>query len=154
MDWREIQPEGLSARLLMPCKPDRQQRAVQLAGAPVRLQWLACSVGDVSFGFVGGQVGDPARVGPALQALLAGSAANVGVAPSAVAVLPHPVAGATPSPAAGRASISGRHPDGRALRLHTLVFAKGTEVFQVTVLGPQVEAEAVTSYFEGVRATP
>jgi hypothetical protein len=149
LDWRELRPEGSSLAVLMPCKPDRRARNVSLAATQVRLVLYACSAGDVTWGVAFADIGDPARVGPALDELRASAAQNLGAAEASV--LPLRVEGATPNPASQRVQLAGHLPDGRAAIEQIAVFAKGTRVFQAVALGRKLEAEAVATFFDSLR---
>lgn len=148
-DWREVRPAGSGALLLFPCKPTSLTRSVVLAGAPVELTLLACAAGPTTYALTHGDVVDPARVSPALQALAASAAANVGA--EVAAGEPSAVPGMTPNPQARRWALRGRLPDGTAVAEEVLTFAKGTRVFQATVIGPAPAPEAVRVFFEGVK---
>jgi hypothetical protein len=134
LDWREVRIEGSALTLLFPCKPVVQARTLDLAGAPARVALHVCDAGGRSWALLHADLGDPARVGPALQALAAGAAANVGAADA----VPRPlrVAGATPNPHGGQLVLDGVAADGRRLRLTAALFAHGTQVFQASALGP------------------
>jgi len=148
-DWREVRPAGSGALLLFPCKPTSVTRAVALAGATVELTLLACSAGPNTYALTHGDVVDPARVSPALQALAAAAAANVGAEP--VTGEPFRVPGMTPNPHARHWPLRGQLPDGTEVREEVLTFAKGTRVFQATVIGPAPPPQAVRAFFEGVK---
>ncbi|MBX3645442.1 MAG: hypothetical protein KF720_20470 [Rubrivivax sp.] len=152
LDWRELRPEGSGLAVLMPCKPDSQARPVSLASTQVRMQLHACSAGGVTWGVAFADIGDPARVGAALEELRASAARNLGGAETAA--LPLQIPGATPNPASRRVQVSGRMPDGRAVVEQTAVFAKGTRVFQAVALGTKLEPEAVATFFGGLRLLP
>lgn len=154
-DWREMQPSGTGLSARFPCKPDAQSRGVVLAGASVSWTMHACQVGEVTFAVAGADVGDPARVGPALRALTQSSAANLGLSADAVpAAQPVTVPGMTPQPDAGRRALAGRSPRGDAVRLTTLVASRGTRIVQASVLGPAPSEAAVQTFLEGLRFLP
>jgi hypothetical protein len=64
------------------------------------------------------------------------------------------VPGATPQAASGRARLSGQMPDGRPVQMQVLVFARGTQVFQASVVGGALPDEAVETYFTSIRFGP
>lgn len=64
------------------------------------------------------------------------------------------MSGATPHPASGRLQFEGRMPDGRAVHEQVAVFAKGTQVFQAVALGPSLDAEATSTFFDSIRFPP
>lgn len=150
LDWREVRPRGSGATLLMPCKPDELARSVSLAGTTVRLQLAACSAGGQTWALAHADVGDPAQVTPALAELRAAAAANLDAGDGAA--LPLQVRGATPNRASERVQFSGKLPDGRAAHEQVAVFARGTRVFQATVLGEQLSAEAADTFFGALQA--
>lgn len=148
-DWREVRLADDTALALFPCKPSRQTRSVALAGAPVAMTLVACKAGDNTFAVVHADVEEPARVTPALQELAAAAAANLGSAPAAGQ--PWRVEGMTPNPLAQRLRLQGRLPDGTAVGEEVVTFAKGTRVFQATVLGAAPAAATVATFFEGLK---
>lgn len=152
LDWRELRPEGSGLTVLMPCKPDSQARSVGLASTQVRLVLHACSADGVTWGVAFADIGDPAKVGAALDELRASAVKNLGAVE--VTALPLQVAGATPNPASQRVQFSGRMPDGRAVTEHTAVFSKGTRVFQAVALGQTLEPEALATFFGSLRLLP
>lgn len=146
LNWRQMRPEGAPLLTLFPCNPSGPTRSVPLAGAPAAVTVLSCDAQGMTFGLTFADVGEPARVGPALEALAAVAAGNVGAsAPAAPASAVVP--GATPNPRAGRLSLAGRRPDGGAIQVRLMLFAHGTQVFQATVLGSQLDEEAVDTFF-------
>lgn len=161
LDWRELRPDGGALRLQFPCKPQKLDRRVDLGGVPVPMSLLACRAQNLVFGLARADVGDPSRVGGALQALLRSAEANIGIpdssasaAPGAPASEPFAPKGATPQAEARRAVRVGRLPDGAAVELHVAVFAYGTQVYQATVVaraGDPGAAEAVRGWHESLR---
>jgi len=151
LDWRELRPEGSGVQLMLPCKPASHARRVQLAGGPTELTLYACTAGGVTWALAFADLQDPARVGPALQALREAAAANLGAAaPQAKALQ---VDGATPNPASARLALRGQLPDGQAVQEEMAVFAKGTRVYQATCVGPTLPVEDVETFFGSLRAS-
>lgn len=148
LDWRQVRPPGWSLTAALPCRPDVAERAVPLAGPPVALGLWSCRAGDHLFAIASAEVVDPARVGPALQALSASAQANL--AAQVESDQPAQVRGMTPQPAARHQRLAGRRPDGQALRAQLLVFSFGTRVYQVTVLGPQVDEALMRPLLEAL----
>jgi hypothetical protein len=152
LDWREVRPAGGGIVLLMPCKPDSHARQVKLGADTVRLELHACTAAGTTWALAFGDVGDPARVGPALQELQASAARNLGAAQPRP--LPLKAEGATPNPASARVQLRGHLPDGRAVVEQVAVFAKGTSVYQAMALGERLDAEAADSFFGSLRLVP
>lgn len=152
LNWREVRPEGSDLVAMFPCKPDRFVRQVPLAGAKVQMQLVSCAVDGVSYAVVHAQVAEPMQVGPALEALRATAAANIGG--RAASSAPFTVSGMTPSPLALRFSAEGLGADGTPVREQAGVFARGLQVYQATVVGPTLDALAADTFFSGLRFAP
>ncbi len=150
LDWRDWRPAGSGLSLSLPCKPTPQSRKVQLAGQTVLLALHACSAGGQTWALAYADIGDPTKLGLALAELRESAAANL-EATSRQALPALLVPGATPHPESGRWALAGRLPDGTAVQEEVAVFARGTIVFQATVLGSALPAEAVATFFESVR---
>ena len=148
LDWRQVRPAGWGLQGVMPCRPDQQGRQVALAGATVSLGLVVCSAAGHSFALASADVGDPAQVAPALQALLQAAQANLqGQLLAEQAVV---VPGMTPHAGALRWQLAGRMPDGRAVREQVQVFAHGLRVFQATVVGPAAGSAQAGPFFEAL----
>jgi hypothetical protein len=148
LDWRQVRPEGWGLVASWPCRPTLQVRPVALAGPAVELGLLSCSAGGHRFAIASADVADPARVGPALQALGAAARANVqGVIESERAAS---VSGMTPQPAARWWRVQGQLPDGAPVREQVLLFAQGMRVFQATLVGPVADDTLARTFFDAI----
>ncbi|HSW07775.1 hypothetical protein [Aquabacterium sp.] len=152
IDWREMQPEGAHLRMAMPCRPASHQRSVALAGAPVAMTLLACQIEGGTFAVAFAELDDPARVGPALVALI--EAARSNVRGQAVTLSPAQVRGMTPQPAAQQWRMNGTLPDGRAVVSQGVVFAHGMRVYQATVVGERPGDDAVRNFLDALAVQP
>lgn len=138
--------------MLFPCKPSGQVRRVALAGATIEMALQACQADGGTWALATAEVHDPARVAPALRELTASARHNLEAADGVARAASVP--GATPNAESRRLHFTGRRPDGAALDVHLLVFARGTRVFQATVLGPTVAADAAETFLGSARARP
>lgn len=152
LDWRDVRVEGGGATGLLPCKPTVQERKVLLAGRTVAMGLQACSAGGQTWALAQADVGDPAQVAGALDELLRSAAANIGTSADEGRVVPVP--GATPNPRARRISLGGKGAGGAPVRMEVQVFTHGTQVFQATALGPALDADALDTFFGGLRVQP
>jgi hypothetical protein len=135
LDWRAVRPENSGALALFPCRPASHARRLHLSGATFALGYA--------------DVADPAQVGPALGALRAAAIANMSGSTQPDGALN--VSGMTPNSEAHRLRITGHLPGGRAAQMATGFFAKGTRVFQASVISPgTLDAEAVGTFFAGL----
>ncbi len=149
MDWREVRPEGAGVVVLFPCKPDADARTVTLADAGVRMTLVACRVADATYALATADVVDPARVAPALASLRAAIAENLAARQVVRGALQVP--GMTPNPRAERVLFDGRLPEAEAVTLEAGFFAKGTRVFQATVMGARLDEESVSTFFDSLK---
>jgi hypothetical protein len=153
LDWRESRPEGSQAQLMFPCKPASHARPVALAGETIEMSMFACSAGETVYALSFADVKDPARVGVALDELARAAQANL-QSPGGAASEPFNVAGMTPHPQSAQWRLAGRLPDGRAVQERVAVFSHGTRVYQATMLGAKLDAEAQDTFFGALRVGP
>jgi hypothetical protein len=150
LNWRELRPEGSQARLMLPCKPASHERRVAIAGEMTLMSMFACSAGDTVYALSFADVKDPARVGAALDELGRAAQSNL-QSPGGVASEPANVSGMTPHAQAAQWRLSGRLPDGRAVQEQVVLFSHGTRVYQATMLGAALDAEARDTFFGALR---
>jgi hypothetical protein len=151
LNWREVRPADSEAIALFPCKPQRFSRDVTLAGSKVPVQLASCSAQDATYALMYAQVGDPIKVNAALAEMRSAAAANIGAKVTAGAAWSVP--GMTPNPLAEKLVMEGRNAQGDAVREEAAFFVKGLRVYQATVVGPQLDKEAVDTFFSGLKLT-
>ena len=149
LDWRDVRVPGGALVAQMPCRPGRFERALTLAGRPLRLYMLSCEAGGVTYGVATADVGDLAQVGPVLEALA--RAAEAGLRARDPRPAPYDLPGATPFPGNVAERLRGRRPDGVAVEESLRVFARGTRIFQASALGPTLPDEAIAPFEAGLR---
>ena len=135
---------------MFPCKPASHAREVTLTGVRVEMSMLACTAGDATYALAFADMADPARVTPALTEMARAASANL-QASAPASMTPARVPGMTPNPEATQWQIDGRMPDGRAVQEQATFFAYGTRVFQATVVGARLDAEALETFFGALR---
>ncbi len=149
LDWREFQAEGSGIVATFPCKPDRHSRSVALAAQTVRMEMLVCSAGDMTFALAFADLADPGQVGATLAELQALAVSNLGAARADR--IDAAVPGMTPGPNAARLRLEAKQANGASLQEQATFFAKGLRIYQATVLGKKVPAEAADTFFAGLR---
>jgi len=149
LNWREIQPEGSELFAMFPCKPQRFARSVTLAGDKVEMRMSSCVVEGVTYAVTYASVSEPAKVATAMTELRRATSGNIGgtAIELGAAVIP----GMTPNPLAQRVALKGRGRDGAALQEQAVFFAKGLRVYQASIVGPEVDAEAADTFMAGLR---
>lgn len=149
LDWREVRVPDTGLTALLPCRPASQARRLVLAGSEVEMSMHACTGDSVVYAIASADVTQPARVSTALAELHAAAARNLGAIPQVPGAFQVP--GATPNAQTGLTTFAGKLGDGRWVEERVAVFARGTRVYQASMLGPSVEAEASEAFFGGLR---
>ena len=151
LDWREVRPEGTGVTALFPCRLDKHERSVRVAGVDLRMQQHACDAAGSTFSLAVVDGAEPTRVEPLLAALKASVAANVGGTALAEPFTPP---GATPNPSSALLHVQGRLPDGRPVTLHAAFFVHGVRIYQAAAIGETLPEDAVRSFFGAIKLTP
>lgn len=153
LDWRERAIDDTGGLVAMfPCRAAQDERRLSLGGPPLRMTLHACPQAGATWAVAHADTTDPAAVGPALQALARAARANIEA--SAVESVPAAVPGMSPNANALRLTLTGRLPDGTAVRQHVWLFARGTVVVQASVIGAAPPAEGLATFAEGLRFQP
>ncbi len=152
LDWRDVRPQGAVLQALFPCKPDVHARQVALAAVVVEMILYACSAGGATYAVGFADIGNAQRVEAALAQLWAAAAGNID-AKGAHAVAPLRIEGMAPDGQAVRQAFAGRLADGQQVQEQAAVFARGTQVYQVTMVGHQLDADAIETFFGALRLT-
>ena len=152
LDWRQTAPPVAGLHSLLPCRPERAERSVPLAGSTVQLQMASCEAAGALWAIASADVQDSARTAAALQALNDALLLNLGT--PAVRRTPWALAGS--SLPAERLEAEGHRPDGLAVQLSLLAFAQGTRIYRASVLRPTADSsplpeEALSTFVEGLR---
>jgi hypothetical protein len=152
LDWREVRPEGSQLTALFPCKPESRSRLSSLGRSRVTMTMVTCSAAGLTFALGHAELGDPSGVTAALDEMRSALAANLGTGELRSAVFQ--VAGMTPDPRAGKIWIAGRLPDGTPVQEQAVLFARGTRVYQVALLGARLDEAAASVFFESLKLKP
>ena len=150
LDWRDVRPEGAGLLALFPCKPSSHARRLPLAGVGVEMTLFACTAGGATYAVGFADLGEAQRVGPALDEMAEAAARNIGATGARPAV-PLRIDGATPHAQTGRWRLHGQLADGQRVEEQVAVFARGTKVFQATVVGARLDAHAIETFFGALR---
>lgn len=148
-NWRALPADGVPLRALMPCKPDKADREVPLGGHSTRLEMRSCDTGGLTFAVAWADVGDPARVAPALagwrRATLLALQADPALADAAPVAVRVP--GATQ---ALGLQAEGRDHRGEPMRMQAVHATRGSLIVQVALYGPTIDERVATTFFEGL----
>ena len=154
-NWRDV-PLGDGLLMLLPCKPDRAQREVDLSGQAASLDMAGCTAGDATFAVARMEGGhSPAEARRRLEAWRMAARApwrsrgQVQESPARV-----PRAAEMPPAidlvAEGETGAAG--PQQARMRWFAQVDAAGRyTLYQATVLGHPPDAQALETFWEGLR---
>ena len=149
LDWRDVAWPDSGVTIQMPCKPKAHARELPVAGLTTKVTVVACQAQNMTFALSWADVGDPVRVGPALQEWRDAAKSNLGAQAQPVSAKPIP--GATPHDQAGRWALAGRSPQGEARQSEVVLAVRGTRVVQVTMLGAAWDTEAADNFLGSLR---
>ncbi|NUZ04887.1 hypothetical protein [Piscinibacter koreensis] len=152
LDWREVRPASSDLVTLFPCRPGTEQRPVQLGGATLPLRLVGCKAAETTFALALVDLPEPGLANGVLTDLRRHAVDNI--AGQVSREVPFSVPGATPSAGALRIAAAGRLPDGTAIAAHHVFFTRGLKVYQASVMGARVDADAVETFLEAIKIAP
>ena len=59
-NWREVRVEPTSLKAMLPCKPDKGRRRVDMGEGPLELSGIGCETGGATFAVLHAELADPA----------------------------------------------------------------------------------------------
>ena len=144
-------PPELGAQVLFPCRPASLTRDVPVLQGRSQMVMYACSAAGSTFALSRLALSDVRDVAAAIEFLIESAARNLRT--DAGPPQPFQVPGMTPNPRAGRLVVTGQRPDGSAITEHLLVFVRGAQVYQASVVGDAPDESAVSTFFSGLKVT-
>lgn len=143
LNWRSVPLEGAALSVALPCKPDRAVRAVDLGGVKADLAMVGCEADGALFAVSQLALADPAQASATLGRWRAAVLARLGNSARVVLEQAYAPRGALPLPGAVRIVAHGRRPEGDAVTLQAVWFARA--------LGPQVRLYHAALYTHKAR---
>lgn len=148
LNWREVHLGDAGLKLMLPCKPDRASRRMEMAGGEVELQMVGCEAGGALFSVSAVDLGDAARAADVQlhwqQAMLAAMQA-----PASAQTVAYSLKGADARPAPLRLGAQGRRPDGSAVQAQAVWFVRGTQLYHAAVYAERLSSDAVDPFLSG-----
>ena len=149
-NWRQVPVGDAGVVVMLPCKPDRATRQLPLGTEDIPVDMAGCHAGGATFAVAHATARSADQAEAWMRAWRAATRSQLGGAEVAEAAAIVPRAAASPAPA--RLDTVERSAAGAA---HVLWFAQqradGMALYQATVLGSPSSAEALTTFFEGMR---
>lgn len=147
-NWREARLEETPLAALLPCKPDRASRDVNLGGAQVQMRMMGCVAGGVTFAVAVVQASDADQAGVLMAQWRAATLANFAV--GQVRDTPFVPKGARAMAQSVQLAGSGQQADGSPVALHAAWFAQGARVYQALAYAHTVGADVAETFFTGI----
>ena len=146
-NWRDVRPDGTRLSLLMPCKPDKAQKTVPLAGQPTELMLLSCDAGGATFAVAVTDVKEAARVPATLAQWQSAALANIKATPET------PVAYKLTGLSGGAAMVkaTGQRANGQVVSSQTAYFSHGSQVFQAVMYADKIAPDVADTFFSGLK---
>lgn len=151
-NWRTVSADSAPLQALMPCKPDAASRQVPLAGVPTALQMRSCDAGGLTFAIAWADVGEAARVEPALRGWQQATRLAVRAEPAPGGAAP-PGAEVRVRGADRAEGLSARGLDhrGQPIEVRAVHAVRGTHLVQAAIYGQAIDDELVRTFFEGLQ---
>ena len=146
-NWRDVRPDGTRVAVLMPCKPDKAQRTVHMAGQPTALNLLSCDADGVTFAVSVADVKDAAKTAAVLVQWQSATLTNIKAPPTLGIALKLP--GLTSG--ALMVKATGQRANGQAVSSQAAYFAQGSQVFQAVMYGDQIAPGVAETFFSGIK---
>ena len=146
-NWRDVRPDGTRLALLMPCKPDKAQRIVPMAGQPTALNLLSCDAGGVTFAVLVADVKEAAKTTAVLVQWQSATLTNIKASPTAGIALKLP--GLTSG--ALMVKATGQRANGQAVSSQAAYFAQGSQVFQAVMYADKIAPSVAETFFSGLK---
>lgn len=135
--------------MLLPCKPDRAQKTVPLAGRATLLSMVGCEAEGATFALSVADIGDAAQAVTVLSQWQALTLSHMRAA--APVQSPIQIAGASLQPAPVRVVAQGQQADGQRIEGQAVYFARGSQLFQAVVYAPRMPPEAADTFFASLK---
>jgi hypothetical protein len=154
-NWREVPIDGGAELVaLLPCKPDRAERALPLGDQSVSVRMAGCEAGGATFAVAQARAADTQQAQLWLAAWRSQTQAQW--AGGQIAESPGSVLHAAGSPAPLRIDASRESAKAEKQQMRLLWFAHlqrdgAVSLYQAMVLGTPSAPEAVQTFFEGLR---
>jgi hypothetical protein len=151
-NWREVPIADAGLIAMLPCKPDRANRALPLGAESVQVDMTGCEAGGATFAIAHASANGPAQAETWLNAWRSATRGQLGEAQ--VAETPAGVQRATATPPPLR--LDAQPPSQGGAPVQVLWFAQSQKdgsvaLYQATVLGKPSAADASQTFFEGLR---
>ena len=153
LNWREVRIDPAPLVALLPCKPDRAVRKLELDGAAVELGMTGCDAGGATFAVSQVRLGAGASAGAALTQWRLAMLANMRA--SDIREQPFDLPGSLALPQSVRLVAAGQRVDGSAVKSQAVWFARasndGLWLFHAVIYADTLRPEMADAFFAGLK---
>lgn len=149
LNWRQVRADQGGVSMLLPCKPDRAQKAVPLGGQLVPLSMVGCEAEGATFALSTVDIGDASRAAQVLAQWQRLSLDHMQAGPAAQS--PLKIVGASELPPPVRVIAQGRQAGGQPVQGQAVYFARGSQLFQAVIYAPRISDEAADTFFASLK---
>lgn len=150
LNWREAHIGSLSA--LLPCKPDKAQREVQLGRRLLPMELQGCEAQNTLFAISHIALQGPDQTSALIEQWRSATLANMRA--TAMTEQPFQGKGLRAHPAAVHIVAQGLDAKGAPIQAGLVWLVRGAEVYHVAVYGPKVSASMTEPMFSELRISP
>ena len=141
LNWREVALDRLV--VLLPCKPDRAQRTVPLAGAELPMEMAGCEADGALFAASHIRAATPEQVPAVLEAWRAASFANMRADKPVQMPSASPAGGVNPQ----QWSARGQRASGEPVQARLEWWVSGPDIFHVAVYAEKLRDDHTDTLF-------
>lgn len=145
LNWRQVPLERIS--VLLPCKPDRAQRALRIGARDVTLSMAGCEAAGALFAVSHIPLADTGAPDGLVKDWRAATLANM----HAISVVDSSSAVPSGFTTASRIAVQGQRPDGSAVQGQLVWLVAGSDVFHLAVYGERLTPEMVDTFFSDTK---
>ncbi len=142
LNWREVRVGEMTA--LLPCKPDRAQRATPLGAQDVPMEMAGCEAAGGLFALSHVHLQEAGQVPAVLAAWQASALRQLRSTQSHTQSNP-------PAQAALALSAQGQQPDGSAVQAQLAWWVRGADVYHAALYAPRITPEMHDTFFSEPR---
>ncbi len=154
LNWRSVQVDDAPLAALLPCKPERAMRPVDLGAGSVELSLVGCEADGATFAVSHMRLADASQAGAMLAQWRAAVLARLQAGADAAVDRPFVPAGALALPQSVRTAAQGQRPGGGTVAAQAVWFARleggQAHLYHAVVYADRDRPAVADTFFEGL----
>jgi hypothetical protein len=148
MNWREARIENTDLKILLPCKPDKASKQLDLNGIATRIEMIGCEAGGGLFAVSRIKLSKDVEPGAVLSQWK--SSVIAGIKASEHKDYPFQIKGESPDGLGNKLEALGKSPDGKPIMLKAVWFVQNRQLFHAAIYADQLQPETAETFFSGL----